>query len=57
MASSSARIPVSNIEKDAIRAATIEHNREIPLIVHELANGANVHQNVREQINVGNIFM
>jgi hypothetical protein len=36
MAGSSGRTFVSEIEKDAIQSAAIEHNREIPLIIHQL---------------------
>ncbi len=35
MASSSRRIVVSEIEKDTIRSAAIEHNRKISLIIHQ----------------------
>jgi len=39
MASSSGRIFVSEIEKDAIRSASIEHNRKFSLIIHQLIHG------------------
>jgi hypothetical protein len=48
MAGLSGRLSISNIEKDAIRYATREHNREIPLIIHQLANGPNVDHTVRQ---------
>ena len=37
---------ISHIEKDAIRSAAIEYSKEIPLIIHQLANGANVHHTI-----------
>jgi hypothetical protein len=48
MAGLSGRVSISNIEKDAIRSATREHNKETPLIIHQLANGANVDHTVRQ---------
>lgn len=45
---SSGRISVSDMERDAIQSAAVKHNREIPLIIHQLANDANVHHTVRE---------
>jgi hypothetical protein len=44
----STRIYISQIEKDAIRPAAIEHSKEIPLIIHQLTNGANVYHTVRQ---------
>ena len=32
---SSARIFISDIEKDAIRSATVEHNKEIPALANK----------------------
>jgi hypothetical protein len=48
MARLSGYVSISNIEKDAIRSATREHNKEIPLIIHQLANGANVDHTIRQ---------
>jgi hypothetical protein len=48
MTLSSSRIFISNLEKDATRSSTVEHNREIPLIIHHLANGPSVHESVRQ---------
>jgi hypothetical protein len=48
MAGLSGRVSISNIEKDAIRSATREHNKETPLIIHQLANGANVDHTVHQ---------
>ncbi len=44
---SSTRVLVSEIEKDAIRAATAEHNKELPLTLHHLTNNENVHHSVQ----------
>jgi uncharacterized protein YdhG (YjbR/CyaY superfamily) len=44
---SSTRVLVSEIEKDAIRAATVEHNKELSLILHHFTNNENVHHSVQ----------
>lgn len=48
MDGSSGRVPISDIEKNAIRSATVKHNREIPLIIHQLNNNEKVDLTVRQ---------